>query len=79
MESYLAKLIEQVNPLQIVILLLFGYFYINKSINGLGLRIDKKFDEVDKRFNEIDKKFDEVEKRFNELESKFDEKFDEAQ
>jgi len=41
--------------------------------------VDKKFAEVDERFDEVDKKFAEVDKRFDEVDKKFaevDERFD---
>jgi septation ring formation regulator EzrA len=35
--------------------------------------VDKRFDEVDKRFAAVDKRFDEVDKRFAAVDKRFDE------
>lgn len=36
-----------------------------ECINGLGRRMDKRFEDVDKRFEGVDRRFDEMNKRFD--------------
>jgi hypothetical protein len=40
---------------------------LTDCINGLGRRMDKRFDDVDQRFGEVDQRFDDMDKRFDDM------------
>lgn len=48
---------------------------VDKRFNDIGKRftsIDKRFNDIDKRFISIDKRFDDIDKRFNAVDKRFD-------
>ncbi len=49
-----------------------GAARVEAKVDGLGVRMDERFEQVDKRFEQVDKRFEQVDKRFEQVDKRFE-------
>ena len=64
-------MIEVVQIVTVVVLMLGLFWQQQRVFDGLGIRMDARFDKIDKRFDKLetklDARFDKIDKRFDKL------------